>query len=62
MQQLTVGIGIQSVIELKIKKGWGEVKLSLDEGNFRPADFDPSTGDYRQLSFALMPVDVMLVQ
>ncbi|MBX2997416.1 MAG: hypothetical protein KF893_02810 [Caldilineaceae bacterium] len=60
MQQLIVEIGIQSVINLKISKGWNEVKLSLDAGNFRPADFDPSTGDYRQLSFALMPIDVML--
>lgn len=62
IQQMSVEIGKQSVIELKMMKGWNGVKLSLDEGNFRPADYDPSTGDYRQLSFALMPVDVMLVQ
>ncbi len=61
MQQLAVEIGVQSTIDLEMEEGWNEVRLWLETGSFRPADFDPSTGDYRQLSFAVTPIDIILL-
>ena len=58
IQQKSVAIGQPTMLELELAEGWNVVSLSLDSGNFRPADYDVASSDLRWLSFALSPIHI----
>ena len=50
---IEANVGSASQVQLKLLPGWNKVQLALAAGNFQPIVFEPSSGDARQLSFAL---------
>lgn len=44
---------------LPLQRGWNKFVFSLEEGNFRPNELQPTSGDRRQLSFALAPINLV---
>lgn len=53
-------VGQPFSFQASLEPGWNIVTLDLAAGNVRPIDLDPSTGDPRELSFALSPIDILL--
>lgn len=56
---LVIVPGERAEATLDLTVGWNVVVLDLAEGNYRPVDLDPATGDNRLLSFALSEVDLV---
>lgn len=50
---IEANVGSASQVQLKVLPRWNKVQLALAAGNFQPIVFEPSSGDARQLSFAL---------
>jgi hypothetical protein len=57
--RIPVEAGVPFAYPLDLQRGWNEVRLELEAGNFRPVDLDPATGDTRSLSFSLGPIDLV---
>jgi hypothetical protein len=55
---MPVQVGTSFSFDFDLRPGWHTVDLQLQAGNFRPVDFDPATGDVRDLSFALEPIRI----
>ena len=56
--KLSVRIEEPFVIETELQAGWNVIAIELEAGNFSPADMNSSSGDKRQLSFALGKVNI----
>jgi hypothetical protein len=56
--EVAVQVGQPFTVEAELASGWNTVTLALAAGNYRPADVDPGSGDERELSFALAPIDI----
>ncbi len=50
--------GERFAVETDLKQGWNVLIIESEAGNFRPVDFEPATGDMRELGFALGPIDL----
>lgn len=58
-QSLLVQVGQPLRLTAELGLGWNVLALELEAGNFRPADLNPASGDTRELSFALGPINIV---
>ncbi len=57
-QSVSARIGQPLELMAELDAGWNVFALELEAGNFRPADLDAASGDTRELSFALGPINI----
>ncbi len=53
-----IQVGQPFTVETELASGWNTVTLALAAGNYRPVEVDPASGDGRELSFALAPINI----
>lgn len=49
-------------VDIPLQCGWNRIKFMLANGNFQPALVDATSGDFRELSFAITRLDIDYAQ